>query len=194
MTGAETWERTGMRASTTALVLITLALGSLPIKAEQPKLEMHRVGVNVGDGSGWYLAKSTKGSFSVRLPIPFNDFTTYDAGTGNASHVVGGKSSEGVKFAVVEAPITAATADLESIPKSFTSNPSNKVSNVTRNSHDGVDTLSFAVDGPSSGGYFRYIRTKERMYMLTIEYPNAYRELATANKDKFLASFELGAR
>ena len=180
-----------MRAFMSALLLIALPLWPLPVEAEQPKLEMHRLGVNVGDGSGWYLAKSTKGSFSVRLPIPFNDFTTYDAGTGSASHVVGGKSSEGVKFSVVEVPITAATADLESIPKSFTSNPSNKVSNVTRNTRDGADTLSFAVEGPSSGGYFRYVRTKERMYMLTIEYPTAYRELATAGKDKFFASFEL---
>jgi hypothetical protein len=68
------------------------------------------------------------------------------------------------------------------------------VSNIARNTRDGVDTLSFAVDGPSSGGYFRYIRTKERTYMLTIEYPKAYRELATANRDKFFASFELSAK
>jgi hypothetical protein len=82
----------------------------------------------------------------------------------------------------------------KSIPKSFASKPSNKVSNVARNTRDGVDTLSFAVEGPSSGAYIRYIRTKERMYMLTIEYPKAYRELATANKDKFFASFELSGK
>jgi hypothetical protein len=183
-----------MRALTIVLLAVALTLGALPVEAQQPKLEMHRAGVNVSDGSGWYLAKSTKGSFSVRLPIPFNDFTTYDTGTGSASHVVGGKSSEGIKFAAFERPITAATADFESIPKSFASNPSNKVSDVTRNMRDGVDTLSFAVDGPSSGGYFRYIRAKERMYMLVIEYPKAYRELATANKDKFFASFELSGK
>ena len=183
-----------MRALTTALLLIALPLGWSPAQAQQPKLEMHRVGVDVGDGSGWYLAKSTKGSFAVRLPIPFNDFTTYDAGTGVANHVVGGKSSEGVKFSAIEVPITAATASLDSIPKSFASNPANKVSNVASSTHDGIDTLSFSVDGPSSGGYFRYIRTKERMYMLIVEYPKAYRELATASKDKFLASFEFGKR
>jgi hypothetical protein len=183
-----------MRAFMSALLLIALLLWPLPVEAEQPKLEMHRLGVNVGDGSGWYLARSTKGSFSVRLPIPFNDFTTYDASTGSASFVVGGKSSEGVKFAAVETLITAATADLDSIPKPFASNPSNKVSNVTRNTRDGVDTLSFAVDGPSSGGYFRYIRTKERMYILTIEYPEAHRDLAAASKEKFFASFEFGGK
>ena len=36
----------------------------------EPKLEMHRVGVNVDDGSGWSPAVSTKGSFSILLPIP----------------------------------------------------------------------------------------------------------------------------
>ena len=93
----------------------------------EPKLEMHRVGVNADDGSGWYPAVSSKGSFSILLPIPFNDFTTRDPGTDEVSHVVGGKSSEGIKFTAVELPVRAKTpADLAAIPKSFSSNPANQ--------------------------------------------------------------------
>jgi hypothetical protein len=72
-----------------------IALACAAAQAQQPKLEMHRVGVNADDGSGWHQAVSTKGAFSVRVPIPFNGFTTYDAATGEVSHAVGGKSSEG---------------------------------------------------------------------------------------------------
>jgi len=32
---------------------------------------------------------------------------------------------------------------------------------------------------------------KTALYILTIEYPNAYRELVAANKDKFFDSFKL---
>ena len=37
---------------------------------QQPKLEMHRVGVSADDGTGWHPAVSTKGAFSIRVPIP----------------------------------------------------------------------------------------------------------------------------
>jgi len=78
--------------------IVSLVLMVSTSAIAEPKLEMHRVGVNAGDGSGWYPAVSTKGSFSILLPIPFNDFTTSDSDTDQVSHVVGGKSSEGIKF------------------------------------------------------------------------------------------------
>lgn len=89
--------------------ILSLALVASTSATAQSKLEMHRVGVNVDDGSGWYPAVSTKGSFSVLMPIPFNDFMTRDPGTDEVSHVVGGKSSEGIKFTAVETPVTAKT-------------------------------------------------------------------------------------
>ncbi|XIA62607.1 hypothetical protein ACFIOY_24210 [Bradyrhizobium sp. TZ2] len=160
-----------------------------------PKLEMHRVGVNVDDGSGWYLAVSTKGSFSILLPIPFNDFTTLDPSTGEVSHVVGGKSSEGIKFTAVELPATAKTpVDLAAIPKSFSSNPANKVSDISRNTKDDVDNLFFSVANPATTAHFRYIRMKDTLYILTIEYPNAYRDMVAGKKDKFFGSLKLNGK
>jgi hypothetical protein len=157
----------------------------------EPKFEMHRVGVNVDDGSGWYPAVSTKGSFSILLPIPFNDFTTRDPGTGEVSNVVGGKSSEGIKFTAAELPVTARTpVDLAAIPKSFSSKPANKVSDVTRSTKDDVDNLFFSVTNSATAAHFRYIRMKGMLYVLTIEYPNAYRDVVAEKKDKFFGSFK----
>jgi hypothetical protein len=46
-----------------------------------------------------------------------NDFTTHDARTGEVSHAVGGKSSEGIMFMAVEIPATATTpTNLAAIP------------------------------------------------------------------------------
>jgi hypothetical protein len=173
------------------LIFVPLIFASAVAHA-QPKLEMHRVGVNADDGSGWHEGISTKGAFSIRVPIPFNDFTTYDAGTGEVTHVIGGKSSEGIKFMAAELPITANTpADLGTIPKSFASKPANKVSDIRRQSKDGVEVLSFSVASAASSAYFRYIRTKGALYTLSIEYPNASRDVAAATKDKFFGSFKL---
>jgi hypothetical protein len=108
------------------------------------------------------------------------------------SHVVGAKSSEGIKFTAVELPATARTpSDLTAIPKSFSSNPANKVSDVSRSSRDGADELSFSVANSAATAQFRYIRTKGALYILTIEYPNAYRDVVAEKKEKFFRSFKL---
>ena len=108
------------------------------------------------------------------------------------THVIGGKSSEGIKFSAVETSVTAKTpADLGAIPKSFSSNPANKVLDVNRQSTDGVDTLSFSVKNSASTAHFRYIRMKGTLYILSIEFPNAYREIVATTKDKFFGSFKL---
>src|SRR2546428_8053361 len=100
----------------TFALLVSLALVMLPgvaAWAQQPKLEMHRAGVDSKDPSGWHLAVSTKGSFSVRMPIPFNDFSirSSDAKAGEeVTHVIGGKSAEGIKLSVVEVPASTKAA------------------------------------------------------------------------------------
>ncbi len=173
-----------------ACSFVLMIAASAIVQAQQPKLEMHRVGVNADDGSGWHPAVSSKGSFSILMPIPFNDFTTHEAG--QASHAIGAKSAEGIKLLALEAPVTAKTpTDLAEIPKSLSSNPGNKVSDVSRQTKDGVDTLTFTLAGPATGAYIRAIKTKSVLYMLSIEFPNTQRELAGTLKDKFFASFKL---
>src|SRR5438128_5901824 len=140
------------------LALLAIALILPEVAAAQPKLEMHRAGVNIDDGSGWHLAVSSKGSFSVLLPIPFNDFTTHDATTGETTYVVGGKSTEGIKFVAVELPPGAKPPpDLASIPKSLATNPANKVSDVSRSTKGDADVLTLTVADSSKTLYMRCI-------------------------------------
>jgi hypothetical protein len=175
--------------------LVAIMLCTMTATQAQPKLDMHRVGVSADDGSGWHLAVSSKGSFSVRLPIPFNDFTTHDPTTGEVSYVVGGKSSEGIKFSVVEVPAGGRKqTDFAEIPKSLASNPATKVSDVSRSASNGADTLSLTTTNAATTAHARYIQMKGTLYILTVEYPNAYRELVAANKDKFFGSFKLKAK
>src|SRR5258708_2024037 len=117
-----------LRSLARVVLLALMILASAVAQAQQPKLEMHRAGVNADDGSGWHPAVSTKGSFSILMPIPFNDFTTGDAGTGEVSHAVGGKSSEGIKFAAVWLPGTPKTPHAPTaIPRSISSLPAQQV-------------------------------------------------------------------
>jgi hypothetical protein len=65
------------------------------------------------------------------------------------------------------------------------------VSDVSRNTTDEVDSVSFSVASPATTAHIRYIKMKDTLYTLTIEYPNAYRDLVAERKDKFFESFKL---
>src|SRR5215470_9166829 len=181
-------------------LLLPLAIIMLPgvaARAQQPKLEMHRTGVDTKDPSGWHLAVSTKGSFSVRMPIPFNDFTvrSTDSKAGEElTHVIGGKSAEGIKLSAVEVPAsTKPSPSLDKILADFSAKPGNKVSDVQRASKDDGDTLSFSVNGAQTSAYIRYIKTKSAMYSLIIEFPNAHRGDVDGIRTEFFDSFKTNA-
>src|SRR5206468_1951234 len=55
------------------IAALLLALTGAPAVAQ---LEVHRTAAVADDGTGWHRAVSTKGGFSVRVPMPFNDVTT----------------------------------------------------------------------------------------------------------------------
>ena len=179
------------------VLFLPLALVMLPgfaARAQQPKLEMHRTAVDSKDPSGWHLAVSTKGSFSVRMPIPFNDFTvrSTDPKTGEeVTHVIGGKSSEGIKFSAVEMPVSAKSApSLEKILADFSAKSGSKVSDVQRAAKGDVDTLSFSASGAQTSAHVRYIKTKSATYSLTVEFPNAHRDDVAVLRGEFFDSFK----
>jgi hypothetical protein len=184
--------RASLRSAVLALAALLLTM--TPAPAQQPKLEMHRVEISNDDGSGWHRATSSKGSFSISLPIPFNDFTTH-AATGEASHVIGAKSAEGIKYSATELPITAKTpSDLQAIAKSFTATVGNKVSDLSHTKKDATEALSFTVSNATAVAHFRYVKTQKALYTLTLECPKAYAEIASATKDKFFASLKIKER
>jgi hypothetical protein len=179
-------------------LFLPLSLAMLPAVAAraQPKLEMHRSGVVSQDASGWHLAVSTKGSFSVRMPLPFNDFTvrSTDPKSKEMTHVIGGKSSEGISVSAVEMPASAKSAPgLDQILERLSSKPGNKVTDVQRAAKGDVDTLSFSVSGAQRSAHLRYIKTKAATYVLTIEFPNAHRNDVAGIREEFFGSFKTKA-
>jgi hypothetical protein len=176
------------------LPLALIMLPAVAARAQQPKLEMHRAGVVSTDPSGWHLAVSTKGSFSVRMPIPFNDFTvrSTDPKTGEeVTYVIGGKSTEGIKLSAVEMPASAKSApSLEKILADFSAKQGNKVSDVQRAAKGDVDTLTFSVSGAQTSAHVRYIKTKSTTYSLTVEFPNAHRNDVVGVREEFFGSFK----
>ena len=118
-------------------------------------MEMHRVQATTKDPSGWYLAASTHGSFSVLIPIPFNDFTVTDDDPKVGSvktYTVGAKSAEGIKFSATEIPIIEGRTptNLVALSQQFRK-AGQTVSDIDNSLFAGYQSVSFSVKSPSRG-------------------------------------------
>jgi hypothetical protein len=176
--------------------LVTIVLLSLPLLAPaEPQMEMHRVQATTRDPSGWYLAASTHGSFSVLIPIPFNDFTVTedDPKVGKIrTHTVGAKSAEGIKFSATELPIVTGRTptNLVALPQQFRK-PGQTVSDLDSSSFAGYPSVSFSVKGPSSGAYMRYVMTPKSLITVILEYPKDQAKIAEVFRSPFLSSLKI---
>lgn len=90
---------------TRPLLLLLAALSTVRIASaaepQAPSMKMHRTQAGVPDSTGWVLADSTEGGFSVRLPARFNDFTTTDpspASQVTRAWTVGAVTEDGAKL------------------------------------------------------------------------------------------------
>ena len=174
---------------------LLLALAG-PAMAAPPATEVHRKSVDALDTAGWQSAVSTKGHFSVSVPVTFNDFTirAADENIGEmVVHVIGGQSDEGVKFTVTETPFTPRmkNPDIGKLATDFGNKPGAKIFDIAQDSKDGAESVSFSVTGPASSAYMQVIKTENALYNLTLEFPNAKRSKAMQVKSAFFDSFKL---
>jgi len=176
--------------------VFAIGLLSIPLLAwAKPQMEMHRVQATTKDASGWYLAASTRGSFAVLIPIPFNDFTVTDddpkAG-GTKTYTVGAKSAEGIKFSATEIPITVGRTptNLVALPQQF-QKPGQAVSDIDNSSFAGYPSVMFSVKGASGGAYMRYVRTPKSLITVILEYPRDQAKTAEGFWSGFLSSLKI---
>jgi hypothetical protein len=181
-----------------AVLLLAWPLASAnPVLAAQPTTtEIHRKSVDALDTGGWQPAVSTKGHFSIRVPVTFNDFTIHgeDENIGEmVVHVIGGRSDDGVRFTVTETVRTPRmkNPDIGELAADFGKKPGTKVADIAQESKDGADRISFSVTGLASSAYMQMIKTETALYSLMLEFPNAKRSKAAQVKGAFFDSFKL---
>jgi hypothetical protein len=176
--------------------MLTIGLLSISILARaEPQMDMHRVQATTKDPSGWYLAASTHGSFTVLIPIPFNDFTVTDDDpkVGRVkTYTVGAKSAEGIKFSATETPIIEGRSptNLAAFPQQFRK-PGQTVSDLDTSLFAGYPSVLFSVKGPSSGAYMRHVKTPKSLILVILEYPMDQAKAAERFRSVFLSSLKI---
>ena len=167
----------------TALVLAAM------LGASAHAQTVHRKDVPAGE------AAPTGASFSVRMPVAFTDteLQATDAPAPPAIvRMVTGISSDNVRFSATETPMLGLEPrPMEDFMEATKRRPGAAVSDVRRESKDGMEVLSFALADANGGTYFRMVRANGVQYLQVIQFPETARAEATAARDDFFSSFKI---
>lgn len=144
-------------------------------------MTMHRKAAGILDSSGWTDAASTKGRFSVRLPLKFNDFMMRMPETeANVETMfgIGAKSSEGIKFVVQR--LVYRTNDAG--PQFFAgiqngSGFKNRPKAVNTHQFRGRPAVDLFLEDSRSSGHLRYVLMDDSLIYLIVEVPEKSRTL-----------------
>jgi hypothetical protein len=177
---------------TKLLGLVLLALPLCALGQSAPPTLMHRIVAGSFDSSGWALAESTNGDFSIEMPGPYNDFTVLGDPDGVAERIegIGGKAPNGIAFSALKMIYkTKGTANTEFEKfKKGEGLPSAKVTPVTIS---GLQALDIAFTDEASSASERVILVGEDLFTLTVEWPVAESTPALAMFKPFVDSFKV---
>jgi len=160
------------------------------------RFTMHRKLAGTRGPDGWYAARSTGGGFTVRLPIPYNDFSTATPavdGAMIASDAVGGSSAESARFLAnctrrsdrkVPAGWPATVADGIDVKEGTAQRRP-----IQREGFEGVE---LRVRSATRGVFLaRFLAGHGRMCQISVEYPLAADGDLADTAQAFLDSFTL---
>ena len=160
---------------------------------------MHRVGAGDLDASGWCLATSTEGNFSVSLPHVFNDFTMTSKAVDGVEikiFVLGTLDERGIKFsatAIRRADEKFKDDPLEGMAEKFEKQGDLKeMRPLTLGEMKGIE---LKVANRSSSAVMRLYQAPTTLYQLSMEAPGSVRpEEIEADGKRFLESLDVSDR
>ena len=164
------------------LVVIALATAQVAYGQQQPAMTMHRTQAGELDSSGWTIARSTEGGFTVRLPLRFNDFTIADSNPDSPTgkmFVVGAKSTEGVKFTATRISYRKADGAATYFEKIGRGEGlQSKPQSIKALTVSGRKAVELQLSGSSAVSYSRYVLLDSDLIVMTVEAPRTQRSAA----------------
>ena len=159
-------------------------------------ITMNRKQAGMQDADGWYSATSSGGRFRVRMPVPFNDFSTTTPIAGDVPVIydaIGGKSSEGARFGAICFRKEASTFP----PKDWVADTRQSLANKMPGlkfvpvQHNGVSGERLEAVTQSGVVYSGLLLVSGgRACQVSVEYPHAHEADLGEVAKMFLDSFE----
>jgi hypothetical protein len=159
---------------------------------------MHREQAGEPGKSGWILAASTEGRFSVRLPLKFNDFTVIEVPEAPAvrTHTVGTRSSERIAFVatrIVYRRGAAAAKDYFARFEKGQGQTAEPVS-ITPLQVGPLRAVDLVFRGPGAVNYQRIVLLDADLLMLSVESPSEHAAAAQQLAATFFESLQVDAK
>lgn len=185
-----------LRFACIALAAATTVVAAQPVP---PGVTMHRLQAGEPDASGWMLAASTKGGFSVKLPLRFNDFAVADSDPASPTPLVfavGTKSSEGIKFSATRLTYRkgaqAAQEYFTRFERGADFNP--KPERITKHKVGERPAVDLLLGNAASVSYQRAVLLGADLLLLIVEAPREHAALAQQFAQPFFDSLAISAR
>jgi hypothetical protein len=177
------------------ITIFLLLICLMPAFGDQTGMTIHRLQAGTADADGWYSAVSTNGSFSVRLPIPFNDFTNpgKDDGT-KLCYTIGSQTSEGVKFSATRTPILKPRNSIRDFLNEFVDGfeRSGELTGKNFLIIDGYESVDVTVKDAKATALFRLIGLPDGALIMIVEHPkNVAENVVRQHAAKFFASAKI---
>jgi hypothetical protein len=183
----------------TTLLLLLLALGANAADTGEMKMHRQQAGQpDPSDKSGWLLAASTQGRFSVRLPLKFNDFTVTEVPEAPAlrTHTVGTRSSEKISFVATRIVYRKGAAAAKQYFARFEKGQGQtaKPVSVAPRQVGALRAVDLVFKGPGAVSYQRVVLLDTDLLMLTVESPSEHDEAAWKLAGTFFDSLKVDAK
>jgi hypothetical protein len=159
---------------TPALFLATLLAAVSEGEELPPGMKMHRVGAGELDATGWTLARSTEGRFTVRLPCLFNDFSmdmSAEGGPALASYTLGCLLADGRKLSATSVRYRGGAEAAQGFFAQSAARADEPGSGVERSVHDGLATVDARMGNATHCGFSRLVRNGAANVVLVVEAP-----------------------
>jgi len=188
-----------MRLATVALIaLVMLGTTNAVGQGHPPALKMHRQQAGVLDRSGWTGAQSTEGSFSVKLPCLFNDFsvdTSAEPGALLKAFTVGCLRADRRKFSATRVQYRNGTRDARYYFDKNATGAAFPNARVSRSTYEGMPVIDIETSGGTVCGFLRFVFANEDNFVLTVEAPQGIAcQGLDAQSTQFFASLVVAPR
>jgi hypothetical protein len=186
-----------------SLLLGAFAFASLVVLAfgqDWPQgMTMHRIQAGEPDASGWMLAASTEGGFSVRLPLKFDDFTFVESDPKSPTlrvFTVGAASHEGIRFSATRVVYRKGAASANDFFARFENGQGLGARPERITSHKFRDrrAVDAVLETASSVGFERVVLLDSDLLLMVVESPRSDEATAQKFAAAFFDSLVVGAR
>ncbi len=185
------------------IIIFCLWQKLLPLRAEDaPEVEVHRdvaatqKSAPKDKDSGWLLAESSRGNFSVLVPVPFEEMTIHAKGEkGNpfALNIINAKSMEGFTFHVMEsaAPEMDAASWLQKNIQALSEGSG--LQKIDRTSFGAYPAVAAFIKKGNTEAFMRAVHGGGFTVLMVFEYPELYSNAARPMGLTFLSSLRIKA-